>query len=68
MVERRRFFLGEKIFFIPPRSAHYGCDRVLLLTTLYGGARRRLVGGFYEVSDMELLIGVGGNRVGGNYG
>jgi hypothetical protein len=43
------------------------------LTTLYGGARRRLVGGFYEVSDMELLIGVGGNKVsgnkvGGNYG
>ena len=33
-------FLGEK-FFIPPRSAHYGCDRVLLLTTLYG----ELVGG-----------------------
>ena len=59
MVERRRFFLGEKIFFITQRSAHYGCDRVLLLTTLYGGARRRLVGGFYEVSDMELLIGVG---------
>ena len=41
---------------------------VELLTTLYGGARRRLVGGFYEVSDMELLIGVGGNRVGGNKG
>ena len=39
VVERRRF-LGEK-FFIPPRSAHYGCDRVLLLTTLYG----ELVGG-----------------------
>ena len=31
----------EKKFFIPPRSAHYGCDRVLLLTTLYG----ELVGG-----------------------
>lgn len=69
---KEKIFLGEN-FFIPPRSAHYGCDRVLLLTTLYGGARRRLVGGFYEVSDMELLIGVGGNKVsgnkvGGNYG
>ena len=31
----------EKKFFIPPRSVHYGCDRVLLLTTLYG----ELVGG-----------------------
>lgn len=53
------FFWEKKFFFIPPRSVHYGCDRVLLLTTLYGGARRRLVEGFYEVSDMELLIGVG---------
>ena len=36
-----------------------GATGVELLTTLYGGARRRLVEGFYEVSDMELLIGVG---------
>lgn len=68
---KEKIFFGRKNFFYTTEK----CERIRLvrqgvelLTTLYGGARRRLVGGFYEVSDMELLIGVGGNRVGGNKG
>lgn len=59
---KEKIFFGRKNFFYTTEK----CERIRwvrqgveLLTTLYGGARRRLVEGFYEVSDMELLIGVG---------
>lgn len=71
---KEKIFFGRKNFFYTTEKCTLWVRQgVELLTTLYGGARRRLVEGFYEVSDMELLIGVGGNKVsgnkvGGNYG
>ena len=43
-------FLGEKFFFIPPRSAHWVRQSIAIDNVIWG-ARRRLVGGF-----MRFLI------------
>ena len=57
VVERRRFF-GRKIFYTTEKCTLWVRQSIAIDNVIWG-ARRRLVEGFYEVSDMELLIGVG---------